>query len=363
MLKFLVLIKKKLHWLIMTVMIAALLNLKFFGGFEVSKTVLVSIVIFLVIFPVMINTDFARVFAHFKEPRPVFCSLALNFMVSPLIAWVIALFFLGEHPGLATALLIISLLPTSAMSAAWTSFSGARMSTALYLIPINLLFAAFVGLPFILSLFLGDDYVINKTLIIKNILLVFLMPLILGDLTRRVLVRIKGPSVYQETIKPQLGGVSALGVLTLLFLVISLKRNQVLLDNMGMVWTVLVPVVLYYALMYLGSVSWALFLIRRRVLPGDKAVVIVYTSVARHVNISMAVVLSTFPIESAPTMILLLIIGYIIQVPSLALFAQHYGRKMTCMIVKSWHGTRPMTRPNHLAGSFSSSALRNLRNG
>ena len=331
-LNFLVFVKKYLHWLIMAVIIAGLLNLKFFGGLEVSKTTLVGIVVFWVIFPVMINTDFERVFAHFKEPRPVFCSLLLNFIVSPLIAWGMAQLFLSGYPDLAIALLVIALLPTSAMSAAWTSFSAARMPTALYLIPINLLFAAFIGLPFILPLFSGDQYAIDKFLIIKNILMVFLTPLILGDLTRRLLIRIKGESVYQETIKPQLGGISAIGVLTLLFFVISLKRNLILLDNLGMILTILVPVVLYYGLMYVISVSWALFLVRRGALPGDKAVVLVYTSVARHVNISMAVILSTFPMESAPTMILLLIVGYIIQVPSLAVYAQHHGRKMAGMV-------------------------------
>ncbi|BBO74592.1 hypothetical protein DSCW_20090 [Desulfosarcina widdelii] len=67
-------------------------------------------------------------------------------------------------------------------------------------------------------------------------------------------------------------------------------------------------------------------------MPGNKAVVIVYTSVARHVNISMAVILSTFPMESVPMMILLLIVGYILQVPSLAVYAQHHGRKMVGMV-------------------------------
>ncbi len=252
----LVFIKKYLHWLIIAVITAGLLNLKFFGGLEVSKTLLVGIVVFWVIFPVMVNTDFERVFAHFKEPRPVFCSLMLNFIISPVIAWGVAHFFLVEYPDLSIALLIIALLPTSAMSAAWTSFSGARMSTALYLIPINLLFAAFIGLPFILPLFSGDNFSIDKFLIIKNILMVFLIPLVLGDLTRRLLIWTKGQSVYQEKIKPQLGGISAIGVLTLLFLVISLKRNLILLDNIGIIWTILVPVVIYYGLMYLFGVGW-----------------------------------------------------------------------------------------------------------
>jgi len=290
---------------------------------------LVGIVVILVIFPVMVNTDFERVFAHLKEPRPVFCSLTLNFIVSPVIAQGVAHLFFVEYPDLSIALLVIALLPTSAMSVAWTSFSGARMSTALYLIPINLLFAAFIGLPFILPFFAGTEYPIDKFLIIKKVLLVFFTPLIFGDLTRRALIKIKGQSVYQEKIKPQLGGISAIGVLILLFLVISLERNLILLDNTRMIWTILVPVVLYYGLMYMVSVGWAIFLVRRRVLPGDKAVVIVYTSVARHVNISMAVILSIFPMESVPMMIMLLIVGYILQVPSLAVYAQHHGRNMT----------------------------------
>ena len=308
-----------------------LANLKLFGGWELPRSLLVGIVIFLVIFPVMINTRFDELFSHFREPRPVFCSLFLNFFISPLAAWIGVRLFLQGQPELASGMYLVALVPTSAMSAAWTAFSGARMATALYLIPANLLFAAFVGLPFIFPLFVGDAVDVNKLAIIKNILLVFLTPLILGDVTRRVIIGFKGMETYQKRIKPELGGISGLGVLLLIFLVMSLKRNAVLLNNLDVVLSIVVPVLLYYLLMYAFSGLWALLLIRRGVLPGEKAVVIIYTSVARHINICLALVLSTFPLESASLMILLLIVGYIIQVPTLAFFAQHYGKKMTAM--------------------------------
>ena len=311
--------------------VLGLANLKLFGGWDLPRPLLVGIVIFLVIFPVMINTRFDELFFHLKEPRPIFCSLFLNFFISPLIAWIGVSLFLKGEPELASAMYLIALVPTSAMSAAWTAFSGARMATVLYLIPTNLLFAAFIGLPFIFPLLMGDAVDVNKWAIIKNILLVFLTPLILGDITRRLIIRYKGAQVYQNRIKPELGGISGLGVLTLIFLVMSLKRNAVLLNNLDVVWIVVLPVILYYLLMYLLSVLWGLFLIRRGAMGGEKAVVIIYTSVARHVNICLALVLSTFPIESASLMILLLIVGYIIQVPTLAFFAQHYGKKLAAM--------------------------------
>lgn len=331
MLSVLAFVRKKLHWMMIVAIVLGLANLKLFGGWDLPRPLLVGIVIFLVIFPVMINTRFDELFFHLKEPRPVFCSLFLNFFISPLIAWIGVSLFLKGEPELASAMYLIALVPTSAMSAAWTAFSGARMATALYLIPANLLFAAFIGLPFIFPLLMGDAVDVNKLAIIKNILLVFLTPLILGDITRRLIIRYKGAQVYQNRIKPELGGISGLGVLTLIFLVMSLERNAVLLNNLDVVWIVVVPVVLYYLLMYVLSVLWGLFLIRRGAMGGEKAVVIIYTSVARHVNICLALVLSTFPIESAPLMILLLIVGYIIQVPTLAFFAQHYGKKLAAM--------------------------------
>lgn len=329
--RFLAFVRKNLHWLMIVAIVLGLTNLRLFGGWDLPRPILVGIVIFLVIFPVMINTRFDELFFHLKEPRPVFCSLFLNFFISPLIAWIGVSLFLNDQPELASAMYLIALVPTSAMSAAWTAFSGARMATALYLIPANLLFAAFIGLPFIFPLLMGDAVDVNKLAIIKNILLVFLTPLILGDITRRVIIRFKGTETYQNRIKPELGGISGLGVLILIFLVMSLQRNAVLLNNLEVVWIAVVPVVLYYLLMYALSVMWSLFLIRRGAMAGEKAVVIIYTSVARHVNICLALVLSTFPMESASLMILLLIVGYIVQVPTLAFFAQHYGKKVAAM--------------------------------
>ncbi|MCF8024974.1 MAG: hypothetical protein K9K82_05755 [Desulfobacteraceae bacterium] len=104
-----------------------------------------------------------------------------------------------------------------------------------------------------------------------------------------------------------------------------------MLNNLDVIWGIVLPVALHYLLMYAFSVLWSLFLIYRGAMEGEKAVVIIYTSVARHINIYLALVLSTFPLESASLMILVLIVGYIIQVPTLAFFAQHYGKKLASM--------------------------------
>lgn len=83
-------------------MIAAIVlglgNVYFFGGLNIPKNLLVFIIVVFVIFPVMINTKFEEIFAHFKEPRPIFCSLILNFIFSPLIAYSLGSLFLSNQP-------------------------------------------------------------------------------------------------------------------------------------------------------------------------------------------------------------------------------------------------------------------------
>jgi arsenite transporter len=321
-------IKKYLHyWMILSIGLG-LANVYLFGGLSIPKGLIVFLVVFLVIFPVMINTKFEEVFAHLKEPRPLFCSFFLNFVLSPLIALLFGKIFLSDQPQLFTALIILSLVPTSAMSAAWTSFSGAKMATALYLIPANLLFTAFVGLPFILPLFIGDIMSVEKINIIKTIFLVFIIPLILGDLTRRVIIKIKDRDFFNDKIKPNLASAASIGILILVFLIMSLKRNALLLQNLDQMVVMVPPVILFYILLYLISTAWTWFLIRSNTLPGEKAVVVIYTSVARHINISLALIFSSFTLEQSSSMILLIMVAYVIQVPSLAFFAQHYGKRI-----------------------------------
>ncbi|MFW6333955.1 MAG: arsenic resistance protein, partial [Desulfosalsimonas sp.] len=161
-------LKKNLHYFIVLALLAGISVVYCCGGFNTPKSYLIFIVVFFVILPVMINTDFAEIFAHFKEPRPVFCSIVLNFLVSPAIAFAAGSLFLRDQPLLFTGLILISLIPTSSMSVAWTSFSGANLATALYLTPINILFAAFIGLPVIFPL-LADKFIeINTFMIVRN---------------------------------------------------------------------------------------------------------------------------------------------------------------------------------------------------
>ncbi|MFP3927299.1 MAG: arsenic resistance protein [Desulfobacteraceae bacterium] len=320
-------LKSRLQYFIIISMAAGLANVYFFGGWEVPRKFLVGIVIFLVIYPLMINAKFEEVIRHLRHPRPIFCSFVVNFLLSPIIAYIIGIIFFRNYPELFIVLIFLSMVPTSAMSAAWTALSGASMSTVLYLIPANLLFAAFVALPIVLPLMVDGKIELNSFVIARTILIVFLLPMVLGDLTRRVLTARLGEKRL-ASINPRLGSVSAVGLVILLFLVMSLQRNAGLFEEGRLLLSIFPALIAYYGLLYGVSGVWARVLTAKEILPGEKAVVIVYTSVARHVNICLALVLTAFPLEQTAVMVIFLMAAYVLQVPSLAFYARHEGRRL-----------------------------------
>jgi ACR3 family arsenite efflux pump ArsB len=163
-------------------------------------------------------------------------------------------------------------------------------------------------------------------MIVKNIFTVFFIPLILGGIARKLIIGFKGEKYFASRVKPGTGTVSAAGILLLIFMVMAQERNTTLMENFGALLLAVIPIFLYYLFMYGASVFWMKQLVKRGAVDGKKALVLVYTSVARHINISMAIALSSFAVDQAAAVMFVLIIAYLIQVPGLAFFAQNYGK-------------------------------------
>ena len=319
-------VRKNVHYLIIVSILFGLMNVLVFGGFNIPRSVLISITMFLVIYPVMINLKVEELFKSFK-PKVLFYSLLINFTVSPLIAFILAKIFFTNYPELFIALMLLSFIPTSAMTAAWTTITGARLSTAMILIPGNLFFSAFIAIPFIFPHVVGHVLNVSSWTFVKSILMVFIVPLLLGVFTRKAIVKFFGEMIYKEKIKPELAGVSSVGVIILTFFVISLQRTKMLFTNYKLVLLIIFPLIIYYALMLFISTVYIKYLVKKKLLERKDAIVISYASLVRHLNITLAIILVTFAIDKSSLMVLLIILGFIVQIPLMGFYAQHFGKR------------------------------------
>ncbi|MFH1137528.1 MAG: bile acid:sodium symporter [Pseudomonadota bacterium] len=267
---------------------------------------LVLPILLLMVYPMMINIKIEEVFRAFKDFRPVFLSLMVNFILMPVLAFVVARLFFENNPIYAVGLYLIALLPTSGMTAAWTGLAKGNINTALVIIAVNLLLSIFL-LPIYLKFLVGQTVPFDPIHILKELLYIVVAPMAAGDLTRRMIIRRFGQEGFKR-LTPHLSSVSSLGVVMIIFVAMSLKAHQILNDVNSAALT-LVPLILFYTV----SIGFGFFLGRAFLVRG-KMIALVYGTAMRDLSIAVAIAMLSFPGAVLP-----IALAYAIQVPLAAI--------------------------------------------
>lgn len=304
MLKILTFVRNNLLFLIVAAMVSGLAN-GYYQPVGYLKPLVLPILLFMV-FPMMINIKMEEVFRAFKDFKPVFLSLVINFVLMPLLAFGVASFFFGNNPVYAVGVYLIALLPTSGMTAAWTGMAKGNLNTALVIIAVNLLLSIFL-LPIYLKLLVGQAVPFDPMHIFKQLLYIVVAPMVAGDLTRRGIIWWSGLNAYKK-VKPHLSSVSSLGVVMIIFVAMSLKAHQILNDVNAAALT-LIPLVIFYTISIGIGLALGGFFLER-----EKMIALVYGTAMRDLSIAVAIAMLSFPGAVLP-----IALAYAIQVPLAAI--------------------------------------------
>lgn len=261
----------------------------------------------------MINMNVLDVFKSFSAPKKIIIASIINFIVSPLLAIVLGKIFFSNQPSLMLGLLILSVLPTSGMTASWTGLSGGNLKLSLTIMSSNLLMSIVV-LPIYLSIF-SSGVTIETMAILQSLLKVVVVPLLLGDLTRRIIVKVKGNDGFKK-IKPYFGEVSSFFVLVIIFIAVSLK-SKMILGNLTLALYSVIPLVIFYlVLLVIGD------RVGRRFGTPDR-ISLVFSTTMRNLTIALGIAMG---LEGGNMAVFLLAIAYMIQLP-VATWYHHYSVK------------------------------------
>ncbi|MDR5672834.1 bile acid:sodium symporter [Halalkaliarchaeum sp. AArc-GB] len=281
-----------------------------------TKTALQSAVLpvlFVMIYPMMINIDLQEVLNVRLHARVVLASLLLNFGLAPLVAVALARLFFAGTPEYAVGLYFIALIPTSGMTAAWTGLAGGDLEGALVAMAVNLL-AAVVILPLYLSVLLEQGVGFDPAALYRQLAVIVAIPMVAGNLTRRYLLRRYGPEGFKR-LKPTFGGISSFGVMLIVFIAMAMRSTEILADPVASA-LVVVPLVLFYAIV-LGAGS----AVGRLLMDGPGEVALVYATSMRNLSIAIAIAAAPgFPPASA---VLPIALAYVIQPPLGAVYMQY----------------------------------------
>jgi len=318
-------IRKNLAVLIPLMLVLGLLKGHWYP-MEYSRIICVSALL-IMIFPVFINLEFNKGLKEFTHSKGIIVSTALvNFVLYPIIAYGIGWMFLREEPAMWLGLVLLSLIPTSGMTINWTYFTKGNMASIMAVVSSGIILSVILlpfGIPYINEHLMGNAAVnVDKQVILEKLFFIIVIPVIFGFLARKIIIKIKGYEFFKK-LKPVNGGISALGVVIVSFLVMSLKINQSILNEPEILLKALIPVLLFYVSIFLISHFLG------NILHGpENAKAFFFGTAARYHVITLGVALGTYQKYDFLGLITIMIaIGLAIQIPALAFYAKYLQKK------------------------------------
>ena len=300
-------LQKHLVWTIPGAMLAGL----GFGALVDAAFLRVAILplTFLMVYPMMVTLPL-RALAARGNGRLQATALVLNFGAMPAVGWGLGLLFFADQPAARLALLLAALLPTSGMTISWTGFARGNVPAAVKMTVVGLLAGSLLT-PLYLQVLLGAVVAVPMASVALQIALVVFLPLLLGQLTQRWLVRRGGQKHFDSHHKPRFPAWSTLGVLGIVFVSMALKAPDILRAPQAL-GALLAPLLLMYALNFTLST-----LVARALFVRGDAIALVYGTVMRNLSIALAIAIGVFR-EHGSDAALLIALAYIVQVQAAA---------------------------------------------
>ncbi len=313
--KLLISINKKLVYAIPTLMI-----LGFIFGMTADPTIvkklkaLIVPMTFLMVYPMMVTLNIRHLQQGLKNVKLQLITQLINFAIIPFIAYGLGLVFFANQPYMALGLLLAALLPTSGMTISWTGFAKGNMGAAINMTVIGLTIGS-LATPFYIKALLGATVDVNIVMVIKQISIIVFIPMVLGYLTRQLLLKKYTIPKFKKDIAPRFPAMSTIGVLGIVFVAMALKARTVM-DNPTILGYIFIPLLIIYLANNVLSTCIGKALFAR----GD-AIALVYGTVLRNLSIALAIAINAFG-EAGTNAALVIALSYIIQAQSAAWYVK-----------------------------------------
>jgi ACR3 family arsenite transporter len=246
-------------------------------------------------------------------------SLILNWLIGPIIMFILAWVFLPDLPHFRTGLIIVGLARCIAMVLIWNMLAGGDSEYCAVLVALNSIFQIVMYSP-LAYLFLvvvpgwfgieGTAVNIEMGDIAKSVLIFLGIPLAAGIITRFYFLRTRGREWYETRLMPRLGPTAMIGLLFTIVVMFSMQGDKILAAPLD-VLRVAIPLLVYFVIMFFVSFGLSLW----RKFPYELAVTQSFTAASNNFELAIAVAVGTFTIASQEA--LAAVIGPLIEVPVL----------------------------------------------